>query len=56
MLRIRDMSAHPTHYSLFIIHYSSFIQAACRALTPSVTRFVRATSLKREAFYFTTKC
>ena len=37
------------HYSSFIIHYSLLIQAACRALTPSVTRCARATSLKREA-------
>ena len=42
MLRIRDMYPRPTYYSLFI-------QAACRALTPSVTRCARATSLKREA-------
>ena len=46
LLRIRDMS---TYYSSFIIHHSSFIQAACRALTPSVTRCARATSLKMEA-------
>ena len=45
----RDM--YPTPYILFIIHHSSFIQAACRALTPSVTRCARATSLKREAIW-----
>ena len=65
MLRIRDMYANAYVICttllrviflatqgvicLHIIHYSSFIQVACRALTPSVTRCARATSLKREA-------
>ena len=45
----RDIECYAFVICLHIIHYSSFIQAACRALTPSVTRCARATSLKREA-------